>query len=360
MIKFFVRVLFFSPFFWVSFSYADIYYGDKFTAQQLGYGFDSNQLTLKERCLEGGQVFTPKTLAKVDFYSNQQKKQLRENTFGEIHGGVNLFIISGSVSTSIYHKISADSLSTSNVIHFSYETGSTTIEQRNQIDGISAQDCGDGFIYQVNYGQDIYLNAKLHFKSLEDYKKFVTTIKIRLLFYTKTKKKVKILEEYAQDAVFSVAVSSSGTLPDNLKNLVEQKKLTCKGVDIEECIDSYFAISDYLYNKNGLVQDIDSQSLVIRSVNVRGYEESGHYDLTKNRVPVSDQLTALLTGVEEQFGTLINAEERAFAFYEIETDENKREELYAGWQQAKNEREAFSVIRTVCFNAPNVINCAYL
>lgn len=352
-----MRVLFFIPFFWVSLCDADIYYGDRFTAQQLGYGFDGNQFNLKEPCLGGEQVFTPKTLSKVDFYSNRQQKQLRENTFGEVHGGVNLFIISGSVSTSIYHETSADSLSLSNVTHFSYESGSTTIEQRNQLDGVTAQDCGDGFIYQINYGQDIYLNAKLYFKSLEDYKKFVTTIKIRLLFYTKTTKKVKILEEYAKDAVFSVAVRSSSTLPDRLKALVGKKKLICKGDDIEECIDSYFAISEYLYNENGLVQDLDSQTLAVRSVNVRGYEESGHYDLTRDGEPSSDQLAALLTDIEEKFGILINAQERALVFYEIEADESKREALYVDWQKAKNEREAFEVIRDICFNEPSFSNC---
>ncbi|TMP76960.1 hypothetical protein CWC05_21045, partial [Pseudoalteromonas ruthenica] len=79
--------------------------------------------------------------------------------------------------------------------------------------GYENNDCGNSFIYQLDYGRDVFINTRLHFRSEADYKRFVTKIKIRLLFFKKTITKVKLIEKYAANAVLSIDANSSAPLP---------------------------------------------------------------------------------------------------------------------------------------------------
>lgn len=346
---------------WIPFSgitKATTYYGDRYNTSHLGYGFNSSLFKATKPCLLGDKEFQKKTQGKLDFIYNLQSKQLRERTYGEIHGGVNLFILAGSVSTSVYHKTSTNSQTLSNTILFKYDAGATTLENRKAHSGLNTDNCHNSFIYQINHGQDIYLTAKLRFKTIDDYKKFVTKIKIRILWKKKTKTKTKILEKYAKNAVFTVSVNSNGKLPNQLNKLISEKKLTCRGDNIEPCIDSYLSLSSYLYANDGLSQDMQQMEPPVRSIITRTYSKSGHYEFNAPLITPSPTLLALFNIIEENYGILIQEEALAKSLYELSETPEEKEETQTNWNTAKENRKELENIRSQCFEEPNFVNCS--
>lgn len=334
-----------------------IYYGDRYNQAYLGYGFDSSRLKPTKKCLIGSSEFHKKSKGKLDFIYNLKSQQLRERTYGEIHGGVNLFIFSGSVSTSIYHKTSTDAQSISNTVLFTYDAGVTTLENRTLPDNIEVAECGSGFIYQIDYGQDIYLNARLRFKTVEDYKRFITKIKIRILWKKKTKTKTKTLEKYAKNAIFTISVESNGELPKPLKQLIASENLTCRGDDIEPCVESYMALSNYLYSDVGLAKDIKPLPTPIRSITVRNFLESGHPEFIAEQAQPSPSLLKLLEVIEQTYGDLVQQEATAKALYDLSVTLEEKEKTLLVWNIAKEKRRDFAKVRSICFDDPNFLNC---
>ncbi|MCL1124944.1 hypothetical protein [Shewanella surugensis] len=333
------------------------YYGDGYSVDDLGKGFTSQNYQSVPACIEGSVVTHTQGKGELNFLNQLDQRQVRSRTFGELHGGVNLFIIAGSVSTSIYHTNAKDDLTVSSSLHLYFDEGHHTLENRQILDHADSSQCGDSFIYQVDYGRDIFLTSQLHFQSVEDYKKFVTKIKIRLLFWTKTKTTVKEFKEYAQNAVLTVKVNSNGAIPASLQALLDSRPTSCKGDEVDECMDTLNQLSTYLFEPTGLAQDMDSMPPVIRSMHTKQYQESGHYSLNQPAEPEQEALMSIVEEVEQEYGDRVRQEQRLKAFYQVAETVTEEQDYLAQWQAAKAYRTAFESLRTRCFISPFENEC---
>lgn len=333
------------------------YYGDQFSTRDLGLGYSEAVHKGREKCLTGNIIRHPRGSGRLDFYNFSNTTNVKRRTFGEVHAGINLFIIAGSASTSMYHSNATDNLSVTSSMHFFLDEGYSSIEDRNLVPDWQSKDCGDSFLYQVNYGRDIFLNAKLHFRSEADYKRFVTKIKIRVLFFKKTITKVKEYQKYAANAVFTLDVNSNGALPAELETILAASPVVCKGSNISPCLDTVTTISDYLFGDAGLAQDIGELSPVVRSVKTARYEKSGHYEVVAPAPPNQDQVFAILSRVEARYGELVREEQRAKAFYLVAEGDDDKAEALAHWQETSQTRIQFEVTRSECFASPLLTRC---
>ncbi len=341
-------------------SHADTFYGDRYNQQDLGKGYHSNRYHLGQPCLSGDIIFTPKSKGTLNFLSQLTDTDVREQTFGEIHGGVNIFIASGSASTSITHNVAKDDLSANLSMHMNLDYGYDTLENRIMDTAQTSTECGDSYVYQIDYGRDIFLTAKLHFNSLDEYKKFVTKITVRVLFVKKSWTKTKIIKKFAQNAVLTINVASNGVLPHRLQSLVDENPTACRGLEIEKCIDTYHLLSQYLFDQSGLISDLDTIPKPVRSAHMRTYQESGHYALTAHRSEPDPILFEMIQSVEARYGELVRLESRTKAFYETSESEIERVVRYTEWQSALNNRDQFATLRDACFTQPSVQLCDVL
>ncbi|WP_299495264.1 hypothetical protein [uncultured Shewanella sp.] len=333
------------------------YFGDGYSADDLGKGFNSQTYQSMPSCLEGAVVTHTQGKGELNFLNQLDQRQVRSRTFGELHGGVNLFIVAGSVSSSVYHTNAKDDLTVSSSLHLYFDEGHHTFENRQVLDNVDTSQCGDSFVYQVDYGRDIFLTSQLHFQSVEDYKKFVTKVKIRLLFWTKTKTTVKEFKEYAQNAVLTVKVSSNGAIPASLQALLDSKPTSCKGDEVDECMDTLNQLSTYLFEPTGLAQEMNTMPPVIRSMHTKQYQESGHYSINQIALPEQEALMSIVDGVEEEYGARVRQEQRVKAFYHVAETEEEQSIYLAQWQAATAYREAFEPVRERCFRTPFENEC---
>jgi hypothetical protein len=91
----------------------------------------------------------------------------------------------------MHTRLEENSNTASFVYRVRYRTGVRTLENRDYTAlGLSVQGqsesqirdvCGDEFIDSVELGSDLYLVTQMQFSSTEEYEKFITEIRIRVL-----------------------------------------------------------------------------------------------------------------------------------------------------------------------------------
>ena len=333
------------------------YYTESYTQADLGRGFNLQSHTPDAKCVTGQVRYHSAMSGELDYLQRLNATQVRRRTFGEVHGGVNLFIIAGSVSTSITHRNSTDKLSLTSQLHLKFDEGYSTLENRQLVAGYENNDCGNSFIYQLDYGRDVFINTRLHFRSEADYKRFVTKIKIRLLFFKKTITKVKLIEKYAANAVLSIDANSSAPLPAELTSLLNNNTQHCRGSDITPCLTTLQRLSDYVFGNSGLAKDLKVMEKAPRGITTRSYEESGHYALQSQSIKTEPQYDFIWQKIESRYGAAVRRLERARAFLAIANDG----ELDAA--QLEVERATILLsdmegIRSVCMTSPWLAQCS--
>lgn len=299
------------------------YYSESYTQADLGRGFNQQLHKPAVKCVTGEVRYHRAMSGELDYLQRLNATQVRRRTFGEVHGGVNLFIIAGSVSTSITHRNATDNLSLTSQLHLKFDEGYSTLENRQLVDGYEHNECGNSFIYQLNYGRDVFINTRLHFRSEADYKRFVTKIKIRLLFFKKTITKVKLIEKYAANAVLSIDANSSAPLPLQLKALLKNNTRYCRGNDITPCLTTLQRLSDYAFGDSGLANDLSVMEKAPRSIMTRSYEESGHYDSRDGVQSNLENYDFIWHGIDKRYGLAVRRLARAEAFLAVALEPEK-------------------------------------
>ncbi|MBD1582307.1 hypothetical protein [Pseudoalteromonas sp. S16_S37] len=330
------------------------YYSEQFSEQDLGKAFDTELHQASEKCLTGTIEYHKESAGQLDYLQHLNETQIRRRTFGEVHGGVNLFIVAGSVSTSITHTNATDNLSLTSQLHLKLSQGHSTIENRQVLK--NAANCGDQFVYQVDYGRDIFINTRLHFRSEADYKKFVTKIKIRLLFFKKTKTKVKEIEKFAQNAVLTIDANSSGTLPPRLQQLMDSNPKHCRGNNISPCLNTLQALADYTFGGQ-LGDDLTALPKLPRSIITKSYEESGHFDISQNvNVIDAGQYDPTWQVIERRYGEAIRRTKRAEAFLAVATTD-EQVSAQAEFDAAQTALIQMEELRQTCLAQPWLSLC---
>jgi hypothetical protein len=341
---------------WSGFAYSTVYYSELVKEYDLGKSFDLSIHQLGTHCLQGKVIYHKDLSGSLDYFQRVDQRLIRRRTFGEVHGGINLFIIAGSVSTSINHVNATDNLTLTSQLHLKLDQGYSTLESRSLRPNKSIEHCGRQFVYQINYGRDLFINTRLHFRSEEDYKRFVTKIKIRLLFFKKTITKIKEIEKYAEHAVFSVDVNSNGALPVELQQKLDGQPRYCKGSEITPCLETLQSLVSYSFDEQGLIKDLSSLEKVPRSFVVKGLRDSGHYG-AKDWLQLSTPNYELVwRAIDEQFGDALRNLERTKAFYSVASAEDKTAAELA-LQQAELVLEEITFKRDECFAHPWMAMC---
>ncbi|BBN80223.1 hypothetical protein PA25_02080 [Pseudoalteromonas sp. A25] len=329
------------------------YYSEQFNEQDLGKAFDTQLHQPSTHCLTGTVKFHQESAGQLDYLQHLNETQIRRRTFGEVHGGVNLFIVAGSVSTSITHRNATDNLTLTSQLHLNMSQGHSTLENRHVLKG--AAHCGDQFIYQVNFGRDLFINTRLHFRSEADYKKYVTKIKIRLLFFKKTKTKVKEIEKFAQNAVLTIDANSSGTLPPSLQQILNTNPIHCRGANISPCLNTLQMLADYTFGGQ-LSNDLQALPKLPRSIVTKSYEESGHFEVNNDISVDTQQYEQIWHDIEQRYGAAVRRQQRAEAFLAVATEQeqqNAQAEYEAAWQQVTQ----LQALRNVCLAQPWLGQC---
>ncbi|NOU51898.1 hypothetical protein HG263_15280 [Pseudoalteromonas sp. JBTF-M23] len=330
------------------------YYSEQFSEQDLGKAFDTELHRASETCLTGTVEHHQQSAGQLDYLQRLNETQIRRRTFGEVHGGVNLFIVAGSVSTSITHTNATDNLTLTSQLHLKLSQGHSTIESRQVLK--DAEYCGDQFIYQVNYGRDLFINTRLHFRSEADYKKFVTKIKIRLLFFKKTKTKVKEIEKFAQNAVLTIDANSSGSLPPRLQQIMNSNPKHCRGSNISPCLNTLQALADYTFGGQ-LSDDLGALPKLPRSIITKTYEESGHFDVSNDVSVVStEQYEPIWRDIEKRYGEAVRRHRRAEAFLAVAT-EQEQASAQAEYDMSQQQLSQLQVLRSTCLVQPWLGQC---
>jgi hypothetical protein len=334
------------------------YFGVTVDQSYLGRGFD-NQVTLfREHCITGDIVETGNTQGELSYTGSNTVERHMEETFGKVKGGVNLIIFAGSVSTSISSRVTDNSRTASSSVKLIYDARDLSLENRtltplgvsmlNQEDFQVDATCGNEFVHHVKLGSEIYVNARLYFRSVEDYKKWVTKIKVRFLFYSKTKTKTEEWYDLTENGVYSIDVVTRGGMTDRLQTILDSNPTYCKTDNMDACIDTGSKIFDYLFSETGYPLDIKSAPKQVVSFSTESYLNSGHFELVK---PMFDKGTQF--GLEEeklQVRLHQNHDIRNsyFAFAQVEDDETLKEQMLVKVGYAEDNIAALDAAATTC------------
>lgn len=335
---------------------AERYVSDRVGVADLGRSVQPSSLQLGAACVQGTVQYHPHGRAQLDYWQGMDDIDSARQVYGEVHGGVNLFIAAGSVSTSITQRNATDNLTLSSQLHLQLDQGSSSLEQRTVLPGSSSANCGEQFVYQVRYGQDIFLNARWHFRSEDDYQKFVTKVKVRVLFFKKTYTKVKELESHAKNAVLDIDVSSSAPLPAPLQALLQAQPRYCPGNNIAPCLATLQHVVDYLVGDTGLRADLATMPLQPRQFVTASYQDSGYFLYTNTLQTSSISYDERWLGVYRRFGQANRDLQRAEAFLAVASDE-EREQATAHWQAAEQQQQFWAARWTRCQAQPWLAEC---
>lgn len=334
-----------------------IYYSEKVGVNDLGRAFNPSMHQLKDACLQGTPTQHTEFSGSLDYLQRADQTLIKRRTFGEVHGGVNLFIIAGSVSSSMTHRNATDQNTLTSQLHLKFEEGYSTLENRQVKTDVNLRDCGSHFVYQVNYGRDLFINTRLHFRTEEDYKRFVTQTKTRLLFFKKTKTKVKEFEKYAENAVFNVDINSNGPLPAKLQQLLNEQPTYCRGSDMTPCLQTLEKLVNYSFDPEGLQFDLAELAKVPRSFVVKSYRESGHFSAHNWQPVVSNTMhEATWHRAEQRYGEAVRRVARFKAFLAV-ASEVEKPALEAQLEAAHFALDDAQRLRKTCIDSPWMSQC---
>lgn len=315
------------------------YIADNVQLAWLGLGVDSRSGFKKQACVTGHWKKAGDTSIELSYLGSRQVKDTMEQVFGKIKGGVNVIIFSGSVSVSMTSRISENKTTAASTLKLAYNGPNYTLENRRltslgqamtNADPTSVvSNCGDEFIYHMDTGGEVYVTAKLHFKSKEAYKKFVTKVKVRVLFVKKTKTYTKEWYNYAEDAVYSINVVTKGGNTPKLKQLLRDNPQYCKIENINDCFNTANLLFAYLFGDNGYHQDLSAAPMKVLSFDTRRYDDSGHFALNPPNEPYVDpgfkiQEEKIKITLLKQY----DYQQSLQAFYAVESN-NVQKEKYA-------------------------------
>jgi hypothetical protein len=350
------------------FSHANTYYSLGSDKEVLGAGFEQDLRMPLDSCLDGDWVYQGGSEGGLTYQGAFDSNALVNSMTGSIKGGINLVLFGGSVKYSVRKKSTENTNSMGSTIVFNYNKGSYNFENRTlkpavasllQSDPAAARSkCGDSFIHNVKLGSNLYVTAKLHFKSKTEYEWAQTKIKIRVLFWTKTKTKTKEFYEATQNAVYSIGVYGDGPMPPALASLTQGGPRYCRTNNMDSCIDYAESVFSYLLEGGNYANDLTDQYLNTTAYDVETYEDSGHYGLaygsnltsSKRYIELSERLRAYQDFVTDEI-------ENTKAFLAVSEDAAEQARLTTILEQRNEQKAALEASAEYCFTLPGTSLC---
>lgn len=287
---------------------------------------------------------------------------------GSIKGSVNFILFGGSVKFSISNKVTENESTAASTLVLNYTKGSYNLQNRRikpQITSLLQSDpaaarskCGDGYIHNVKLGSNLYVSAKLHFKSRSEYEWYQTKVKIKVLFWSKTVTKTKEFYEATQNAVYSIQVNSDGGMTPALSQLASGGTRYCKTDNMDACIDYAEQLYAYLLDGGDYANDLSDAQLNTMSYEVASYEKSGHYALayagTANITQRYIELSQRLRGYQ---GLVNNEIESLQAFIAVADEGSEKTQYQTRLADRQQQKIGLDDSAEYCFTLPGATLC---
>ena len=347
-------------------SLGDTYYSLGSDKEVLGAGFEQSLRMPLDRCLDGEWVYQGGSEGGLTYQGAFDSDTLINTMTGSIKGGVNLILFGGSVKYSIRKKSTENNNTMGSTLVFNYNKGSYNFENRSVKPAVASllqsnpsaarSQCGDGFIHNVKLGSNLYVTAKIHFRNKSEYEWAQTKIKIKVLFWSKTKTITKEFYEATQNAVYSIGVSSDSPMPPQMAQLSGTKY--CRTDNMDACISHANAVFSYLFENGSYGDELTDQYLNTTTYDVASYEESGHYSLayagTANNaqryIELSQRLRVYQDFVDDEI-------ENLQAFLAVSDDETEQTQLTARLDERHQQKAALQASADYCFTLPGTGLC---
>lgn len=344
---------------------AEQYVGANINQGQLGQGFDSHTSLFRETCVMGDVVSTNNSESVLSFTASNSLERHIEETYGKVKGGVSLVIFSGSVSSALSSKVTDSARTASSSVKLLYNAKDFTLENRTlsaYARSVLDQDdidtvCGDAFVYHVKEGLEIQVVAKLYFRSVEDYQKWVTKVKVRFLFYSKTKTKTEEWHSLTENAVYSIEVVTRGGMTTRLQAILDSNPTYCNTDHMDACIDTGEMIFAYLFGEMGYSADIKNSAKQGILFSTEGYLASGHFDLAKPIFNRGNQFFVEEARINSLLYSNQQIRDSLYAFAQVEADELIRERLLQKISLADANVALLDQAALVCRTATHWLSC---
>jgi hypothetical protein len=283
----------------------------------LGMGVSSVDGVLRGNCIIGDNVETGNTSVNLSLQNTTTAQQSIREVKGKFSADVNLGLFAAGASVSFHTRLEENSNTASMVYRVKYRASTQTLENRNYTElGLSVHgqtpqqtraSCGDEFIDSVTLGSDLYLVTQMQFSSKEEYEKFVTKIKVRVLFWSSTTTISNETYDFAQNGVYSVKALSTLPLPPDITAILGgsgEKHCNVNNNDMPACVSAANDVLDYLVGINSSYGNYltNPANLTVTSFNSMPYATAGHFELASSPQP----LDATLASLQDQLMTLLN------------------------------------------------------
>ncbi len=302
----------------------------------IGRGYDGGSGFLKNKCIDGDILETGNKELELNYLGSQKSKENMTEIFGKVTGKVDFFIFGGSASISITNRVSENLTTASTSLRLRYDSQDLQLINPvytdygySSMSGSSSrmQDrCGNGFVYRVNLGSDIFVTSRLYFRSRDEYNKFVAKVKIKIGFIKKTFKKTKTWSTHTKNAVYALDVVANGGVTSRLQDIMENNKRYCNTSDLNECGETTEILFSYLFGEDGYAADLKQEHMLVKRISTQTYAASGLFKLIAPNVEYIDPGFKIQESkLEIKLSESTDHNERMKAFLAVENDEdNKR------------------------------------
>ena len=350
------------------FAHATTYYSLGTDKEVLGAGFETDLSMPLAPCLNGDWIYQGGSEGGMAYRGDFDSKTMIDTLTGSIKGSVQLVIFGGSVKFSVRNKTTKNSNSSASTIELNYKKGSYNFENRTLKPEIAnllqtnpsaaRQKCGDGFIHNMKLGSNLYVTAKIHFKSRSEYQWYQTQVKVKVLFWSKTFTKTKEFYEATKNAVYSIEVNTDGGLTPRLAELTKNGPIYCKTAEMDHCLDHAEQLFSYLLQGGDYANDITDSQLNNITFDVASYEKSGHYGLAFAGNPNNSKRYFELSHRLRGYQDLVNDEiERLRAFLAVATDESEIAQLTSQLEERSQQKTALDNSADYCYDLPGTTLC---
>ncbi|MFT4928124.1 MAG: hypothetical protein ACI8WB_004241 [Phenylobacterium sp.] len=277
-------------------------------SSDLGSGINSSTGQLQGNCISGDLVEKGNTTVNLGLQHATTASQSIEEIDGSVSADVNLGLFAGGATVTMHTRLEENNNTASTVYRVRYRAGTQTIENRNMTTlGLSVQGqsaaqigdaCGDEFIDSVTLGSDLYLVTQMQFSSTEDYQKYVTKIKVRVLFWSRTDTITTETYDLAQDGVYSVQAISTVPLPAAITAILGgqgEKYCHVDSTNLPLCVTAANDVLDYLVGINSTYRSyLDNPAkLTVIGFNSMPYDQAGHFALASDSISIDSALEGL-------------------------------------------------------------------
>ena len=263
----------------------------------LGRGVDTATGRFQDACLTGDITeYRNRSLQLGYRYHSTTRQSLREIT-GGVSASVNLGLFGGGVSVQMHTRLQESENTAAIVYRVSYKGTSLSLENRTltargqSVVGASperiAEICGDQYVDHMQLGNDLYFVAQMAFDSRAEYERFLTRIKVRVLFWTSTHTISDEFYELAQNGRYTIKVLSSNPLPaairnelDGIDGALDYGELSCRASSasgMSDCVDTSARIMEFLHSDTGYRAWLqDAENLGVTWFSSAHYATTGH------------------------------------------------------------------------------------